>query len=99
MKTTDIKTKLGLTIYKGTWDGARWTLTGFPKKELIGYDYNSAYDFEDCVNRNVNCKGIDFDSESSQFFAYAKTKARIVSFSNQIEKHYEKAKKMMEEMY
>lgn len=99
MATTDIKTKLGLTIYKGTWDGAQWTLTGFPKKELIGHDYNSAYDFEDCVRRNVNCKGIEMDSESSQFFAYAKTNARIVSFSNQIEKHYEKAKKMMEEMY
>lgn len=94
-----ISTKIGLEIYKGTWDGAEWTLTGYPNKEVIGHNYNSAYDFEDCVKRNINCKGINFDSESCQFFAYAKTKARIVSFAKQIEKHYEKAKKLTEELY
>lgn len=98
-RTEDIKTNIGLTIYKGDWDGASWTITGFPKQEMISHDFDSAYDFEDCIKRNVNCNGIDFDSEYCQFFAYAKTKARLVSFAKQIEKHFEKAKKMMEEMY
>jgi len=99
MKTETISTGIGLSIYKGDWDGAQWTLTGFPKKEAIGHDYESAYDFEDCVKRNINCSGIDFDSEFCQFYAYAKTKARLVSFANQIKKHYEKAKQLKEEMY
>lgn len=95
----DIVTGIGLTIYKGDWEGAEWTLTGYPKKDAIGYSYESAYDFEDAVKRNVNCSGITFDSESCQFFAYAKTKARLVSFAHQIEKHYIKAKELTEKLY
>ena len=66
---------------------------------MIGHSYESAYDFEECVRRNVNCKGIEFDSEYCQFFAYAKTRARLESFAKQIAKHYEKAKKITENMY
>ena len=98
-KSEDIKTNIGLTIFKGDWEGSSWTITGFPKEEIIGHSYESAYDFEECVKRNINCKGIEFDSEFCQFFAYAKTKARLVSFAKQIEKHFEKAKKMTEQMY
>jgi hypothetical protein len=95
----DIKTNIGLDIYKGDYEGAQWSITGFPKDEQIARHFESAYDFEDCVKRNVNCSGIEFDSEYSQFFAYAKTKARLVSFAKQIEKHFEKAKAMTEKMY
>ena len=95
----EIKTNIGLTIYKGDWDGAEWTLTGYPNKEVIGHSYNDAYEFEEAIKRNVNCSGINFDSEMCQFFAYAKTKARLVSFANQIEKHYIKAKELTEKMY
>ena len=95
----DITTNIGLTIYKGRYEGASWSITGFPKKDVIGHDYDSAYDFEDCIKRNININGIEFDSEYCQFWAYAKTKARLVSFAKQIEKHFEKAKKLKEEMY
>ena len=88
----DISTGIGLTIYKGNWEGAEWTLSGYPDKKVIGYEYQSAYDFEDAVKRNINCSGITFDCESCQFFAYAKTKTRLVSFANKIKKHYEEAK-------
>ena len=84
----------GLGISKGDWEGAEWTLTGFPSSEQLGHRYESAHDFEEAVKRNINCSGIDFDSESSQFFAYAKTRARLESFAKQIDKHYAKAKKM-----
>ena len=89
----------GLGISKGNWEGAQWTLTGNASREQLGHDYESAYDFEDAVKRNVNCSGIEFDSEYCQFFAYAKTRARLESFAKQIAKHFEKAKKVKENMY
>ena len=98
-KTEDIKTPIGLDIQKGDWEGAEWTITGYPNGDVIGHNYQSAYDFEEAIKENVNCKGITFDSEYCQFFAYAKTKARLVSFAKQIEKHYTKAKKLTEKMY
>jgi hypothetical protein len=97
MKTNDfITTEVGLRIYK---DEQGYSITGFPKKEIIAHDYDSAYDFEDCVRRNVNCDGIEFDSEFCQFWAYAKTKGRLVKFADDIHKHYVKAKKTMEGLY
>ena len=89
----------GLGIFKGDWEGAEWTLTGNPSSEQLGHRYESAYDFEEAVKRNVNCSGISFDSEYCQFYAYAKTKARLESFARQIAKHYEKAKKLTESLY
>lgn len=91
-----IPTSVGLKIYK---DETGYSITGFPKKEIINHEYESAYEFEDCVKRNVNCKGISFDSEFCQFWAYAKTPGRLVKFANDIEKHYVKAKKVMEQLY
>jgi hypothetical protein len=98
-KSQEIRTAFGLLIYKGDYEGAQWSITGFPKDEQLARHFESAYDFEDCIKRNVNCSGIEFDSEFSQFFAYAKTKARLVSFAKQIEKHFAKAKAMTEKMY
>jgi hypothetical protein len=80
----------GLSISKGDWDGAQWTMCGYPSEG----NYRSAYDFEDAVKRNVNCKGIDFDSESCCFYAYAKTQKRLEKFLKDITYHYEKAKQM-----
>ena len=98
-KSQDIKTAFGLTIFKGDYEGAEWSITGFPKDEQIARHFESAYDFEEAVKRNVNCSGISFDSEYCQFYAYAKTKARLESFARQIAKHYEKAKKLTESLY
>lgn len=95
----DIKTAIGLTIYKGDYEGAQWSITGNPNREVIGHEFESAYDFEECIKRHVNCSGIEFDSEYCQFWAYAKTKARLVSFGNQIDKYFAKAKKIKENLY
>jgi hypothetical protein len=89
-----IKSKIGLSISKGDWEGAQWTISGYPSLIETGKNYSCAYSFEDTIKRNINCKGIDFDSESCQFYAYAKSKQRLISFLNQIEKHFEKAKQM-----
>jgi hypothetical protein len=95
----DIKTAIGLTIYKGDYEGAQWSITGNPNAEVIGHQFDGAYEFEDCIKRHVNCSGIEFDSEYCQFWAYAKTKARLVSFGKQIDKYFAKAKKVKDNLY
>jgi hypothetical protein len=62
-KSQEIRTAFGLLIYKGDYEGAQWSITGFPKDEQLARHFESAYDFEDCIKRNVNCSGIEFDSE------------------------------------
>ena len=91
----DIKLGIGLTIYKGEWEGSQWTITGYPKKDMVIRDFESAYDFEDFVKEHINCNGIEFDSEFCQFFAYTKTKASAVAFGNRIEKYFDKVRKSL----
>lgn len=91
---TDIKSQIGLCITKGDWEGAQWTLSGWPSSQEIGKTYSSAYEFEETIRRNIDCRGIEFDSESCQFYAYAKTKQRLISLLRRIEKHFEIAKSM-----
>ncbi len=95
MSRNDIKLEIGLTIYKGDYDGAEWTITGNPKQSMTVKQFESAYDFEDFIKEKINCKGIEFDSEYCQFFAYAKTKASAIAFGNRIEKYFEKVRKML----
>jgi len=90
MASNDIKLEIGLTIYKGDWDGAKWTITGFPFQSMTIKEFESAYDFEEFLQKHINCKGIEFDSEFCQFFAYAKTKASAIAFGKRIEKYFEK---------
>lgn len=89
MARNDIKLEIGLTIYKGDWDGAQWTITGLPYQSMTIKEFESAYDFEEFVQKHINCKGIEFDSEFCQFFAYAKTKASAIAFGKRIEKYFE----------
>jgi hypothetical protein len=91
----DIKLSIGLTIYKGDWEGSQWTITGYPKKDMSIKDFESAYDFEDFVKKHINCNGIEFDSEFCQFFAYTKTKASAIAFGNRIEKYFDKVRKSL----
>ncbi len=86
---------LGLEVSKGNWDGAQWTITGNIKREHQPRPFDSAYDFEEWVKKNIRCSTIDFDSESCQFFAYAKSKQRAISFVKSIEKKFEKIKKIV----
>ena len=90
MASNDIKLEIGLTIYKGDWEGAQWTICGNPKQSMTIKEFESAYDFEEFIQKHINCNGIEFDSEFCQFFAYAKTKASAIAFGKRIEKYFEK---------
>jgi hypothetical protein len=79
---------LGLEVSKGDWEEARWTITGYPKKSSTGLEFDSAYAFEEYIQKKVRCEGIDFDSETCQFFAYAKTEKRAKSFVEDLEKWF-----------
>ncbi len=91
--TDAYKTAIGISVSKGDWEGAQWTITGFPKLSAKLPNFESAYDFEEVVKEKVKCTGIDFDSEFCQFFAYAKTKQRAVGFAKAIEKYFQKVEK------
>jgi hypothetical protein len=86
---------IGLEVSKGDWDDSEWTVTGNARKELTIKEFDSAYEFEEFIQEKINCKGITFDSESCQFFAYAKTKARAVKFAKDIDKYFEKVRTTM----
>ena len=88
--TDAYNTTIGISVSKGDWDGAQWTITGFPKLSEKLPKFDSAYDFEEVVKEKVNSSGIDFDSEYCQFFAYAKTKQRAIGFAKAIEKYFKK---------
>ena len=83
---------IGMKVYD---DGDYFTITGNPKQSMTIKEFESAYDFEEFIQEKINCKGIEFDSEFCQFFAYAKTKQSAIRFVNQIEKHFEKVRKML----
>ena len=83
---------IGLKVYN---DSDYFTITGNPKQSMTIKEFESAYDFEEFIQEKINCKGIEFDSEFCQFFAYAKTKQSAIKFVNQIEKHFEKVRKML----
>jgi hypothetical protein len=84
---------IGLKVFD---DGGSFTITGNPKSSETIVEFDSAYDFEEFVEKHINCKDIEFDSEFCQFFCYAKTKARALKFVNDIEKHFDKVKKMLD---
>ncbi len=88
--TDAYNTTIGISVSKGDWEGAEWTITGYPKLSSKLPRFESAYDFEEVVKTQVNNVGITFDSEYCQFFAYAKTKQRAVGFAKAIEKYFKK---------
>ena len=91
----DINFDIGLQVYKGDWDGSKWTITGFPKKRFTIVEFDGAYEFEELVQAKIPCKGIEFDSEFSQFFAYANTKQSAVALVKRIEKYFAKVRGML----
>jgi hypothetical protein len=86
---------IGLSVSKGDWEDAQWTITGNLKEAFHVRSFESAYDFQDWVEKNIQCSSIEFDSEYCQFFAYAKSKQRATSFVKAIEKRLEKLKKLI----
>ena len=93
MTNTETTKKVGLVVDKGTWEGAKWTLTGYPNKNTFR-DWDSAYDFEGFVKNVLNISG-DFDSESCQFYVYFDTKQKATAALNKIEKHFKKVGEML----
>ena len=86
---------IGLRIYDDKEEFGYFTITGNAKQSETIVEFESAYDFEELIQDKVDCKGIEFDSEFCQFFAYAKTKAQALAFVKSIENHFEKVKKML----
>jgi hypothetical protein len=76
----DINHPIGLTIFKLDEDREEYTITGSLKKEYRFREFDGAYDFEEYIQKHIDCDGIDFDSEYCQFFAYAKTLERAEKF-------------------
>lgn len=86
---------IGFTVskYKGDED---YTITGNILKEFRFRDFDGNYDVEEYIQKHINCKGITFDSEFCQFFAYAKTEKRAVRFCEDIEAWFDKIKKLVD---
>jgi hypothetical protein len=72
-----------------------FTITGNARKSMTVKEFDSAYDFEEFVQEKINCKGISFDSEYCQFFAYAKTEAQAIRFVKEIEDYFAKVREML----
>lgn len=88
------KSPIGLKVFDARELDGKFTITGNAKQSETIVSFESAYDFEELVKSKVNCNGIEFDSEFCQFFAYAKTKAKALTFVSRIEKHFDKVKNM-----
>ena len=58
-------------------------------------DFDGNYDVEDYLQSKLDCSGIDFDSEYSQFFAYAKTEERAIKFADDVQSWFDNLKKLI----
>ena len=92
----DIKYPIGLTIFKLDEDKEEYTITGNLAKEYRFRDFDGAYDFEEYVQKHIDCSGIDFDSEYCQFFAYTKTVERAQTFVEDIVAWVAKIKELVD---
>lgn len=78
------------------YEGDRgYTITGNLTREYCFKKYSSNYDVEEHIEEHINCEGIDFDSEYSQFFAYAKTEERAIQFCEDIQAWFNNIKKLI----
>ena len=89
------KSPIGLEVYKNDWiDGVGYTISGNVSSEHTVKKFDSAYDFERWVRKNISCKTIEFDSEFCQFYAYAKSRRDAMAFAKRIEKLCKKVQEM-----
>jgi hypothetical protein len=58
-------------------------------------EFESAYDFEEFVQNKIDSEGIEFDSESGQFFAYADNEERAIKFLNDIEAYFNQVRSLL----
>lgn len=85
---------IGFSVIKFDGD-ENYTITGNLSREYRIRDFDGAYDFEEYIQKHVNCEGLDFDSEYSQFFAYTETKERAEEFCEDVQKWFEGIKKLV----
>ena len=88
MTKTHYQSPLGIEVYQFD-DSGTIHITGNPPQSLTVVEFDSAYDFEEYVQDYINSDGIEYDSEYSQFFAYAKTPERAIEYVKDIEKWFE----------
>lgn len=93
MLKTIYRSPIGLSITKFD-DDKTYTITGSAIQKYTVRPLDSAYEFEDFVKSKIKCKGIEFDSEFCQFFAYAKTEKRAMKFLKDIEEYFERLRAM-----
>lgn len=94
-KVFEKKYPVGLSIYK--WDDDKqYTITGNIAKEYRFRDFDGNYDVEDYLQSKLDCSGIDFDSEFSQFFAYADTEKKAVEFMEEVQAWFDNLKKLID---
>lgn len=87
---------IGLTVYyREENDKTPYTITGNVSRKDTIREMESAYDFEELVKNKVQHVGIVFDSEYSQFWAYAKTENLAVNFVKNCENYLAKVKEML----
>jgi hypothetical protein len=91
--TDAYNTTIGISVSKGDWEGAQWTIAGYPYLSSKLPRFESAYEFERVVREKVNTSGINLDSEYCMFCAYAKTKQRAIGFAKAMEKYFQKVEK------
>jgi hypothetical protein len=88
---TTINSHTGFAITKGSWEGAQWTLMGWP---LPAYQF--AYDVEEMLLEKVGkVDGMETDSEFCMLCIYFKNKASAVSYLKKVEKYLDTVKKMV----
>ena len=95
MTKTIYESPIGLGVFNFDFDSDNFTITGNLSNKYRFRDFDGAYGLEEYIQKHVDCNGIEFDSEYSQFFAYAKTKARAMKFVKDIEKWFDKVHEMM----
>jgi hypothetical protein len=91
----DINYPIGLTIFKLDEDKEEYTITGSLATEYRFREFDGAYDFEEYIQKHIDCSGIDFDSEYCQFFAYTKTIERAKQFVEDITTWVAKVKELV----
>jgi hypothetical protein len=84
MTKTHYESPIGLEVYQFD-DSDTICISGNVPQKYTVVEFDSAYDFEEYVRDYVDSDGIEYDSEYSQFFAYAKTPERAIKYVNDIE--------------
>lgn len=91
MSITHYVSPSGIEVYQFE-DSNTIHISGNPPTKYTGIEFESAYDFEEYVKDHID-DSVEFDSEYSQFFAYAHTVETAIEFVKNIENWFDKIRK------